>query len=409
MQRLLLPLAWILVIGFASQALSAPVVLSDVRSTPYETAFEYLMGKGAVEGYSDGEGKPNAPLNRVEALKVLLKLKNPDRVAWFTQNLAPLPLFSDVDQRAWYAPYVEAAFEENMVTGYPDSTFKPGRYLTVEEGIAMALRAYGVRGAENGAQLSPFVQNRDHAWFTPYINAAIAKNLVMHQGRLELGQILSRGRFFDIVYRLAMLESTGAVQFTEPAAAPASNTVTAVPQQRIAVPQTQGTSGGVQIRVPQPAVAANTQYSSEKYFSITMPSLGITDLTITHPSDPFTSNGVLAPLQAGVGHLFSYPGTSGKIMIYGHSSSYPWDVSQYTKVFRQVNKLNTGDRIYVTFDGKLFAYEVSHKQTIAASDTAPFRDDGAGEELILYTCWPPDSIAQRYLVHALPVSSIAVR
>ena len=96
-------------------------------------------------------------------------------------------------------------------------------------------------------------------------------------------------------------------------------------------------------------------------------------------------------------------------MIYGHSSGYPWDVSKYTKIFRKVNQLKVGDRIYVTYEGKLHTYEVTYEETIDAKDTAPFNDDAEGEELILYTCWPPDSIAQRYLVHAKPIETVALR
>ena len=148
-------------------------------------------------------------------------------------------------------------------------------------------------------------------------------------------------------------------------------------------------------------------FASEKYFSISMPSLGITDLTISHPADALTKDGVLAPLDLGVGHLFSYPGGGGKIMVYGHSSGYPWDVSEYTKIFRRVNELQEGDKIYITYAGKLHIYQVTHEQTILAKDTAPFNDDGSGEELILYTCWPLDSVSQRYLVHAVPIETIA--
>ena len=138
-----------------------------------------------------------------------------------------------------------------------------------------------------------------------------------------------------------------------------------------------------------------------------MPSLGIKDLTITHPSDPFTHGGLLNPLKYGVGHLFAYPGSQGKILIYGHSSSYPWDVSDYTKIFRQINKLVVGDFVYVHFNGTVHTYQISSKQTVAAKDMTAYQ--GAGEEeLILYTCWPPDSISQRYLVHAKPVGTVAM-
>mgnify|MGYP003527847521 FL=1 len=132
-----------------------------------------------------------------------------------------------------------------------------------------------------------------------------------------------------------------------------------------------------------------------------MPSLGIKDLTITHPSDPTTSKGLLSVLQNGVGHLFSYPGKGGKILVYGHSSSYPWDVSSYTKIFRQINKLQAGDKISVTYNGTVYNYEVTHKREVAVNDMSAY--SGSGEELILYTCWPPDTIDKRYLVHAKPI------
>ena len=376
---------------------------SDASGTPYEAAFTYLSNKGVVEGYSNGHGLPNNLLNRAEALKVVAGLRVADRVDWYKKNAVPLPLFRDVATGTWYTPYVEAGFEANILTGYPDQTFRPANYLTVEEAIAMALRAYGETGNSQGAQLSPYIQNRDNEWFTPYINAAVTKNLIMNLGRLELGQYITRGRFFDLLYRLDKVYTEGSVSYGGPEPA---QYITAQPRSQIFAVQPSGS-----INVPQstsvPAVLP--QYASEQYFAVSMPTLSITDLTITHPFDPFTPDGVLQPLQQGVGHLFGYPGGGGKIMIYGHSSSYPWDVSNYSKIFRQANKLSAGDRIYVTYDGKLYTYEVTHKHAVDASDTSQFQDNGSGEELILYTCWPPDSISQRYLVHALPVNVVALR
>ena len=97
----------------------------------------------------------------------------------------------------------------------------------------------------------------------------------------------------------------------------------------------------------------------------------------------------------------------GKIMVYGHSSSYPWDISPYTKIFRQVNKLKTGDDVYVTYQGQLYHYTVTDQQQIAPTDNSPFV--GSGEELLLYTCWPPDSTKSRLVIHAAPVQTVAVR
>ncbi len=377
----------------------------DTRGTPYETAFEYLSNQGVIQGYRDGSGKPNQYLNRAEALKVALALSDQmgyeGRIKWLGKHMPPLPLFLDVPLGEWYAPYVELAFQDGIVTGYPDGTFRPANLVSVEEAVTLIMRAFDERGADDRAELSQYIQNMESKWFTPYINGAISRNLVMHRGTLRLGTPITRGQFFDIAYRLHKVRDTGTIAFDGPE--PESTAPIRVAQPIRTIP---GTSSGP---AAQGAVAVSHPQGSEKYFSVTMPSLGIKDLTITHPTDAFTSKGLLSVLSQGIGHLFAYPGTGGKVMLYGHSSSYPWDVSQYTKIFRRVNELNPGDKIYLTYEGNLYVYEVAFEQTVAARDTAPFNDNSSGEELILYTCWPPDSIAQRYLVHAYPVETVALQ
>jgi LPXTG-site transpeptidase (sortase) family protein len=366
----------------------------DVQATPYATAYDYLARNQVISGYSDGSGRPYAGLNRAELLKVVLNLRIEDRasVERMKDTLPPLPLFSDVDQKSWYAPYVEVAFARKIITGYSDGTFRPARSVSTEEAVAMLLRAYDEKGASGGATLSSEIENTDGQWYTPYINAAIAKRLVMRGSRLKLGSPITRGEFFDMAYRMHDLTTKKQVAFSgaEPvisvAQVPPAPQVTLTPKTTVVVP-----------------------HASQKYFAISMPSIGIKDLAVIHPTDPFTSQGVLEPLQNGVGHLFGFPGGAGKVLIYGHSSGYPWDKSQYTKIFRKINELKTGDKVYVTYDGKLHIYEVTHEESVPASDTSRYNDDGKGEELILYTCWPPDSISQRYLVHAVPVQKVALR
>ena len=399
-RSILLISAVTLSIGFATGAWARS--FPDTAGTVFDTAFTYLSDKNVIAGYSDGYARPEYPLNRAEALKVVLNLDstNQSRVSWFQQNMPPLALFVDVDQSAWYAPYVETAYEKGLITGYSDGSLRPGQLLRVEEAVTLLMRSIGEDKKTSGenADLSSYIENRSGEWFTSAINAAIRKNLIMHYGRIRLDAAITRGQFFDMAYRLHVIRSTNAPAFSgqEPQSAPVAVLPQPPPQQQHG-PSTVATNVGT---VP---------YASEKYFAISMPTLGVSDLTITHPQDPFSKDGILSPLQDGVGHLFSYPGAGGKVMVYGHSSGYPWDVSQFTKVFRQINKLNVGDRVYVTYAGTLYTYEVSYHETVDAADTTPFNDNGTGEELILYTCWPPDSISQRYLVHALPVGAVAIR
>lgn len=384
---------WVILLLCQSVAPAFARSFSDTTGTVYDTAFTALSEQGIVQGYADGLARPNAPLNRAEALKVVLNLQNAtkERVTYYQSNLPPIALFIDVDQNAWYAPYVEAGFEKGLINGYPDGSMRPGQLLRVEEAVALLMRSVGddKKDTAESADLSLYIENRSNEWFTSSVNAAIRRNLVMHRGRLRLGTAITRGQFLDMAYRLSVIHAEKSAAFSG------------------SEPQEQASPVPVYSRGT--VATTGTPYASEKYFAIAMPSLGIKDLTITHPQDPFSKTGIVDPLQYGVGHLFSYPGAGGKMMIYGHSSGYPWDYSQYTKVFRQINRLKVGDRVYVTYAGTLYTYEVTYHEAVDAADTTPFNDNGAGEELILYTCWPADSISQRYLVHALPVGAVAVR
>lgn len=382
---------------------------ADVNVTPYSDAYAYLSQRRFVE-----QGRPNDPLNRAEALKLIVvsQEQHRTRADWFKTHMPPISLFQDVNQSVWYAPYVETGFERRLITGYPDGTFRGGNLLRTEEAVAMLMRAYGETGGSSGFEQSPFIQNRPGEWFTPHINSAIRRNIVMQtRNQMILGTPISRGQFFDMVYRMHTIREQNVASFTG-----------REPLQTASVPRDpivrRPVNNGGQINAPQPiqaqrppaaTTASSHPHASSLPFSVSIPAAGIKDLPIIHPTDPFSSEGVLAPLQHGVGHLFSYPGGGGKIMVYGHSSGYPWDVSQYTKIFREINKLNPGDRIYVTYNSTLYVYEVTFEEAIPAADTSRFNDNGQGEELILYTCWPPDSIAQRYLVHALPVETVALR
>lgn len=81
---------------------------------------------GLIKGYDDGTFKPNAPINRAEALKILLE----GAKAGLTDAEQT---FSDVPTKAWYAKYVSFAVKNEIVSGYKDKTFKPQNLITRAE------------------------------------------------------------------------------------------------------------------------------------------------------------------------------------------------------------------------------------------------------------------------------------
>lgn len=89
------------------------------------TAVRYLI----VEGYPDGSFKPDQPVNRAEALKILMESGRLGPL----DELAELKEFPDVPEDAWFRGYVRKAQAYDIVEGYPDGTFRPAQYITRAE------------------------------------------------------------------------------------------------------------------------------------------------------------------------------------------------------------------------------------------------------------------------------------
>lgn len=367
---------------------SLPSAHAALPAIAYEDAVEALQHSGVID---QGSARIFDPLTRAEALMILLRNQPTllDALRRIKDSLSPVPLFSDVDQSSWYAPAVEVGFAQRMVRGYPDGTFRPSQNVSVAEAVALLVRSYGFDTSSLEFQSSPDLPNDPSAWYAPAVSMLIAKRGVMPTSKLRVGDAITRGQFFDMVYRLRLSRGQATQSVVTQTSTSRPSSVAHVPVSSSFVP------------------VAKAASLSSKNFSISIPSIGLHDLTVTHPDDTSTQKGILAPLSQGVGHLLGYPGEGGKVMIYGHSSDYPWKISEFSEIFSTINKAQLGDRISVTYQGKLHEYVVTEKKTIPAKDRSPFEPDEHGEELILYTCWPVGSITSRYVVIARPVESVA--
>jgi len=131
---------------------------TDVPSTPrpHEAPEKSLrrrvvytaVREGIVEGYADGTFRPDAPVNRAEALKILLA----------TTKLEPLPevetpQFSDTPADAWFAPYMLQALRYDIVSGYDDETFRPENPITRAEAAKLIYLLMLINPHVNGYEL----------------------------------------------------------------------------------------------------------------------------------------------------------------------------------------------------------------------------------------------------------------
>lgn len=81
----------------------------DVGTDWYAKYVCYAKEKRWVSGYEDSTFRPSDPVNKVEALKMLLNSQN---ISVETPNEDP---FADVDAQEWFAPYVNTAQEMGIL------------------------------------------------------------------------------------------------------------------------------------------------------------------------------------------------------------------------------------------------------------------------------------------------------
>lgn len=96
-----------------------------------EDHYAYLLG------YEDGTVRPNGSISRAEVATVLFRLLKDDVRM---QNLTKDNAYSDVSDTAWYAAAVSTLSKMGVISGYPDSTFRPNAPITRAEFAAMIAR-----------------------------------------------------------------------------------------------------------------------------------------------------------------------------------------------------------------------------------------------------------------------------
>lgn len=83
--------------------------------------------RGIVGGYEDGSFRPNNPVTRAEALKIIVNTLAPGLSAGMEASA-----FTDIEIGAWYAPYAELVRRKGLMD-FQGSSFNAGRFMTRAE------------------------------------------------------------------------------------------------------------------------------------------------------------------------------------------------------------------------------------------------------------------------------------
>lgn len=143
-------------------------------------------------------------------------------------------------------------------------------------------------------------------------------------------------------------------------------------------------------------------------FSIVIPKIGA-NARIFPNVDSSNQETFLPILQQGVAHSAGtvFPGMSGNIYLFAHSTDNFWNVGRYNAVFYLLKNLAEGDEVILFFENARHNYVVTESKILDGNDVSYIVNarHQNGEILILQTCWPPGTTWKRLLILAKPKAS----
>jgi len=151
---------------------------------------------GLVKGYPNDTFRPERGITRAELVTLLIRSMQVDK-----DEILGFSAFSDIPDTHWASKYITYATDNDLVTGYPNGTFKPNKVLTRAEGITIFAR-YAKISEEVDAK-APFVDLPENYWANKYIAPAKSAGLLQYitGEAFEASEPFSRAEACEVLYR----------------------------------------------------------------------------------------------------------------------------------------------------------------------------------------------------------------
>ncbi|MFH0820227.1 MAG: septal ring lytic transglycosylase RlpA family protein [Candidatus Peregrinibacteria bacterium] len=194
-------IAFLLLPGIFSPALAADIVFLDVTTgNPHYQAIQALAQKGVIQGYADQSFRPDQPVNRAEAVKLVLL--GSDIFAPEIDN--GTELFPDVMPGVWYDKFVAKAKNLGVIRGDSETGFfRPGDTVNLAEVLKIILETNTIVAKTPNS--NPYLDVPADAWFGPYFAyAKLAKLLDQTSDEnVNPASAVNRGMLAELMYRLS--------------------------------------------------------------------------------------------------------------------------------------------------------------------------------------------------------------
>lgn len=133
----------------AGAASAAVTSFSDIADTETAVSVECLRLLGVLDGYADGQFRPDASLTRAQFCKMAVYALNAGAELG---KYRATTIFPDVRPSHWASSYINlAAKGKKVIAGFADGYFRPDRTVTYGQAVTILMRMLGYTDADVGA------------------------------------------------------------------------------------------------------------------------------------------------------------------------------------------------------------------------------------------------------------------
>ncbi|HUP28207.1 MAG TPA: S-layer homology domain-containing protein, partial [Chloroflexia bacterium] len=239
---------------------------------------EYLANRGVISGYSDGTFRPNNPTTRGQLAKIVVLGLN------LTLPPPETPHFADVDTTNSFYQYVESAYQQGLIGGYPcggpgepcDSQQRPyyRPNTNVTRGQIAKIVVLAARWQSAVPPMATFMDVAPGTTFYEFVETAYAHQIIggypcggpgepcdsTNRGYFRPGNNATRAQIAKLVY-LAIDQGTPTPTPTPTSTATPSSTSTSTPTSTptaTATPTETGTSSPTPSPSPSPSATGTS-------------------------------------------------------------------------------------------------------------------------------------------------------
>lgn len=144
---LALVLAIATILSFATIASAATADFKDAKDVTHTEAVDVLSAIGVLNGYKDGEYKPNRVITRAEAAKIIAMFDNGDTD--IKELYAPVN-FTDVKAGHWAESFISYCYHTGIIAGVGNNKYAPDADVTGVQFLKMVLVVLGFNAKEEG-------------------------------------------------------------------------------------------------------------------------------------------------------------------------------------------------------------------------------------------------------------------